>query len=168
MHAGETMHCTPCYNLWQRVPPNKPGEIQRNQLRIPHLAAYRPWGSPHSFLCDASHGQSQEMRLWHQRGWWWLGTDQTKHSCKRVWLTWLLLSWIYMRKYIKAFAFSIISHQWGGAGGCFPLLWMTRTCLSWTVNIMTAHDLATQGARASAAWHWPYSAGMFWFQHQEN
>ena len=37
----------------------------------------------------------------------------------------------------------------------YPFSWKTKTCLFCTANIMAADDMATQGARASAAiWYW--------------
>ena len=49
------------------------------------------------------------------------------------------------------FASSIISHQWDGAGCWNPSTWKTMTSLSYMFNTMAADDLATQGARSSAA-----------------
>ena len=49
------------------------------------------------------------------------------------------------------FARFITSQYWDGSSHWNPPSWKTRTCLFCTVNIITADDLATQGARPSAA-----------------
>ena len=51
----------------------------------------------------------------------------------------------------RIFVFSILSWHSDDEHNINPSLWKTRTPLHYIVNIISANDLATQGARASAA-----------------
>ena len=59
--------------------------------------------------------------------------------------------WIYLRKHKYVHAFSIVSQYWDGTDSWNFSSWKSRACLPCTVNTMAADDLATQGAKASAA-----------------
>ena len=59
----------------------------------------------------------------------------------------------------------LIFYYWGGLGNQNTFLWMTRTYLLDIVNSMAAVDLATLGARASAAKILNNLTGTFWSQH---
>ena len=59
-----------------------------------------------------------------------------------------LSCWIYQRKYI--FAFCVISSYWANKGNWKPLSWKTRSHSCYTIDIVVADDLATQGTGVSA------------------
>ena len=56
-----------------------------------------------------------------------------------------------MLKYITLFAFFIISQNWHCTVSLNPFPQKTMNCLSCTANMTAVDDLATEGARASAA-----------------
>ena len=53
--------------------------------------------------------------------------------------------------YVTLFWLFIIPINWNAAGSWNPSSWKIGTCLSYLVNTMAVDNLATQGARASAA-----------------
>ena len=65
-------------------------------------------------------------------------------------------SWIYFKKYKNIFAFSIFSSNWGTVDSWNLSSWNMRIYGSYVINVMAADDLATQGARSSAAMAFTY------------
>ena len=72
--------------------------------------------------------------------------------------------WVHFRRFENIFSFLSLFNTADSTASWNPCVWKTRTYLRCIVLTMSADDLATQGARASAVMVWHRSPEMFRFQ----